>query len=414
VYKFAVLYLLILIAVFFGPDFLGSAGNIILKLFLLAGVSYLLYDLWREQEKDTQHTADEQTSSAVLSANSPEQQDSSQTLFENDSIPFSRLLDEYPHYKECLQKQFALIRDFILPHNGYLIHLDANNRAYLLQKETKVDIQGPFDFSESQIFTLVEAKKQFLVENNLEPETNLLPFYRALDYRPASCLAFSTHLPSGDRLYWIFDAAGAEFFNDNDFSTLKRINDNTLQLLQTGMQNRILEKRLGQEQLNFDLAQKLNRAVSLEDGIELFTQFIVDKFEASKLTVALRTSDREAVIQKAIGIEDPFKEGYSFPLDEGLNGWVIMKNNSYLIDNIDKGEYFIPRFSRSEKTNYGLCSFLSTPISLAGEALGMVTLEDKKDNKYNDEDKNCLTRYCAILAQAVGRFQNATQGERNG
>ena len=177
------------------------------------------------------------------------------------------------------------------------------------------------------------------------------------------------------------------------------------------MKNQILEKRFSGEQLKFNLADKLNLSPSLESSIGTFTQFLVDKFEASKLTVALRTSANEAVIQKAIGIEDPFKEGYAFPLDEGLNGWVITKNNAYLIDNIDKGEYFIPRFSRSEKTNYDLRSFLSTPISLDGKALGMITLEDKTENKYNDEDKDRLMLYSAILAKAIRRFQNATQGE---
>jgi len=111
-----------------------------------------------------------------------------------------------------------------------------------------------------------------------------------------------------------------------------------------------------------------------------------------------------ATIEKSVGLDDPFKQGYEFSLNEGLNGWVILKNKPYLIDNIDKGEYFIPRFVRSEKTNYSLRSFLSVPIQAENGALGMITLEDKTENKYTEKDKHSLMQFADILATALGRY----------
>ena len=410
-YKYAVLYLVILIGIFFEPDFLGSAGNILLKFLVLAAVSYLLYVLWKESETAPEEEFASQPDEYGASELEQDTQDFPHTFFDNEAIRLSRLLEEQPRYMDYLRNQFLLIRDFVLPHNGYLIHLYGNQQAVLLYEETKTELRAPFDFSSSQIFTLVERNNDFLVENNLEPETKLLPFYEATEYHPGSCLAFSTLLPSQDKLYWIFDADSAGFFNDEDFETLRRVNANTLETISGALLNLSLNRSFSEEQLKFNLADSLNLSASGEECIDAFVRFVVDKFEASKLTVALRTSATEAVIRKAIGIDDPFKDGVTFPLDEGLNGWVIAKNSAYLIDNIDKGEYFIPRFSRSEKINYELRSFLSTPISLDGKALGMVTLEDKKENKYNEEDKKRLMLYSAILARALGRFQNATQGE---
>ena len=150
----------------------------------------------------------------------------------------------------------------------------------------------------------------------------------------------------------------------------------------------------------------MNTAKDFEACINYFSEFIVNAFEASKLTIAIRESNTEtAVIQKSIGIEDSYTKGITFPLNEGLHGWVILKNKPYLIDNIDKGEYFIPRFSRSEKTNYGLRAFLSVPLQLNGEAYGMVSLEDKIEDKYNDNDKNRLISFCTILNSAYKRFE---------
>ena len=116
---------------------------------------------------------------------------------------------------------------------------------------------------------------------------------------------------------------------------------------------------------------------------------------------------QSAVIKKAIGTDDPFKSGYEFPLDEGLNGFVIMKNKPHLIEDIEKGEYFVPRFSKEEKTNYGLRSYLSVPIEIKSNAIGMVTLEHKIENKYSINDKKNLINYSAILANALYRFEKS-------
>ena len=82
------------------------------------------------------------------------------------------------------------------------------------------------------------------------------------------------------------------------------------------------------------------------------------------------------------------------------------KNKPHLIENIEKGDYFVPRFSEDEKSNYGIKSFLSVPIAYNDQAMGMVTLEDKESGKFAAADKKTLIEHSKLLANALYRFEN--------
>ena len=92
-------------------------------------------------------------------------------------------------------------------------------------------------------------------------------------------------------------------------------------------------------------------------------------------------------------------------MEEGLTGWVISKNKPYLIDDLEKGEYFIPRYSKEEKTNYGLRSFLGIPFSINDTVYGAITLEDQTNEKYSTVDKNYLQKITQIFATIFKRKQ---------
>ena len=214
-------------------------------------------------------------------------------------------------------------------------------------------------------------------------------------------------LESGEKLYWIFDSDITENFNTHDMAIIERIIKNTNAITFESLKSFSLNNTCIFINNKFEIAEKLNTAGSTNDCLEYFCDFVINNFEASKLTIAMRedSDSQSAVIKKAIGTDDPYKSGYEFQLDEGLNGFVILKNKPHLIENIEKGEYFVPRFSKEEKTNYGLRSFLSVPIEIKSSAIGMVTLEDKLENKYSVEDKINLIKYSAILANALYRFE---------
>ena len=84
-------------------------------------------------------------------------------------------------------------------------------------------------------------------------------------------------------------------------------------------------------------------------------------------------------------------------MDQGLTGWVIEKNKPYLIEDLEKGEYFIPRYTKEEKTNHGLRSFLVMPFEANGKVYGSLTLEHKIPQKYTEKDKHHLQQIISIF-----------------
>lgn len=398
-YKFVGLYLLAILGVFVEPDFLGSVGNVFFKLLVLAGISFLLYEIWNNKSA-VDENEDKLTEAADSVIASPE------PVFDIIPTRLDNLISVNENLRQFLINQFTIYWNYTLPHNGYLLYKNGSENTKIFEKRTNshfIDGKEP-DFS--LLIALVAQNDGMVIENNLEDTSVLFPFYNQAEFKPQSLLAFKTQLDPNQVLFWFFDAQGNNFFNIQDKALLLQINNNTLFAVKETMQNQNLIDDSKETKHVSELAHLLNQAINFDQCIDFFTDFLINEFEASKFTIALREEDSDkATIQKSIGIDDSYKKGASFSLNEGLHGWVILKNKPYLIDNIDKGEYFVPRFSRSEKTNFALRSFLSVPLQTAEEAFGMISLEDKIENKYSENDKSRLISFSNILASAFIRFK---------
>lgn len=398
VYKFIGLYLLIILGLFVEPEFLGTVGNVLFKLLILAGISYLLFEIWNIKDS-LADDRDEKHREVFHRIDTPK------PVFENTPTRLDSFIQSNEALKKFLGNQFIIFWNYTLPHNGYLIFGHHSKPIRVLERRTNSPITQLDPDSFNQLITLLGKNDSILIENNLVDSGALFPFYNDADYIPQSLLAFRTAIDSEQELYWFFDADVDNFFNNQDKHLFLQINSNTLYTITETLQNKGLVEEYSEGQKLSDLSNQLNQASDFNQCIDLFADFLIEQFKASKFTIAIRESEADtAVIKTSIGLDDSTKPGYTFTLSEGLHGWVILKNKPYLIDNIDKGEYFVPRFSRSEKTNYALRSLLSVPLQNGEEAFGMVSLEDKKENQYTDNDKKRLIRFSEILGSAYARF----------
>ncbi len=396
------IFLLALIGIFVQFGFLGAVGAVLLKLLILAGIAYELYDIWRSESAAEQDERD-------FSENTEQEEEALQEplpFFDIVRVNLKTLLDFNGQYLDFLKEQFSLIWNLTLPHNGYIFYQSSGDALRLIYKRNRPGVIGTLTQGIPPLFDFIRKQQGVLIENNLLNANHILPFYGADSFTPQSFLAFVTDFNSGERLYWIFDADSSDFFNHEDKATLHVINRNVRLMLNLAMQKKSLTGNLQENAQQLKFAQQLNGCTKLDEGLETLADFLVQQFEATKLTIAVKSDNDKAMIKKAVGIEDPFKEGFEFTLDEGLNGWVILKNKPYLIDNIDKGDYFIPRFTRTEKTNYGLRAFLSVPLHVNGEAVGLITLEDKRENNFTKDDKERLKQYSEIFSLSLKRFMN--------
>ena len=156
-------------------------------------------------------------------------------------------------------------------------------------------------------------------------------------------------------------------------------------------------------------AKNLNSSKTINSAIEKFAHLISNEFEATRFTISLLKKDKNiGLIKKVIGQADDFGENTEFNLDEGLTGWVISKEKPYLIEDLEKGDYFIPRYSKDEKTNFGFRSFLGVPILAENQVFGAATLEHRLANKYSDEDKQKIQDFVDIFSSTFLRTSQPT------
>ena len=119
-YKLIGLYLLIVIGIFIEFSFLGSFGNILIKILITAGISYLLYDYWTGAQ-DKQEQIEETKTEPNLMTTVPEEK---KPLFFDISLTrFTDLIEHDEDYKKFLENQFMIVWDFIYPKNGFIICL---------------------------------------------------------------------------------------------------------------------------------------------------------------------------------------------------------------------------------------------------------------------------------------------------
>lgn len=404
--KYILLYVLAIIGIFVQFGFLGVAGNIIFKLLIFSGVSYFLYDIWKATGNRERETLPAPPRETDVRPDSQGDTGRSRTIFEKLSL--HTVLEQDNDALRFVLNEFSVIWNLILPNNGYLYLYNGEGSIKLLHKKQLSYIATHDDRQPEMLFNLLDQGKDVLIEKDIQPAANLLPFYKEDEYKPRSLLAIKSTVAEQEYLYFIFDSKTPNAFNSEDIPLLETINGNIVTALGKFLQVNGIAAALAGEKSLLDIANTLNGAQDFEECVEAMSTVLVNRFEASKLTIAFIEerggNAATAVIKKAVGIDDPFKKGYEFSLEDGLNGWVISKNKPYLIDNIDKGEYFIPRFTKEEKTNYDIKSFLSVPIQLNGNAVGLITLEDITVNKYSEADKNQLQDFSRIFSYAVKRF----------
>ncbi len=393
-----VLFILVFIGFFVNPPGWGLTVKILFKLALLVGVVFFLYRLRNDVGPVEEEEIDE----------SEEDQSTEEPFFDNKVELFTKALNKEPEVLELLKKQFLIIWNFVLPHNGYLFLELPGHRVRLLHKRVKDDVFTMPQNKPIPVLKLIDNTQGVLIENHVENGSTLLPFYKENTYVPRSFMGFRTDIDRGLHLYWIFDAELADFFNDEDRGTINKINEVTLSYLQKMLIAEHLKDDSRESNKMVELSARVSAARSIKAAVEAFTDILVRDFQASKLTISFRKNydlnATEGTIYHTIGTIDLYKPGSEFVLEEGLNGWVILKNRPYLLDDIDKGEYFIPRFSRQEKTNYGLRAFLSVPILYEDQAIGAVTLEDETANRFTVGDKEKLLKYTELFSRAINRL----------
>jgi GAF domain len=403
--NFIITIVIALFGFFVSFEFLGGVGNSVFKILLFLALAYVLYLIFQQTEQQEESPApvpDNQSPAVERTKISVE----SNLLTDNNESIVELLNDKDLSVNSLVVSQFEILFNFYIPNNGYIFLETSKENTRLFYKNIKTGIQWKDTQEIPHIIKLVKNHNDdILIENNLNAQSKLLPFYDMNNYSPGSVFALRTSLGNNQAFYFIFDVPDNGFFNEEDFSVPVQVNFTLQYIIKNALKLKELNKNFITEITKLKLTEKLNQSANQNELIGNYVEFLAEIFEAHKLTIAMsdRNNENIAEIIKTVGQLDSIKEGTRFAIDEGLCGKVILNKQVYLIDDIEKDGYFIPRFSKNEKTNFGLRSFLGIPLLVMGDTVGMISMEHKIPNTYTKHHKDLLKNYNAYFEAALQR-----------
>jgi len=154
----------------------------------------------------------------------------------------------------------------------------------------------------------------------------------------------------------------------------------------------------------YEVSRGLNSNLKFDEILDLLMNILKSVFQYDRITItAYRSKNDRAEVIRVDGQIDDFPEGKVFTLDGGLNGWVIRKQRSLLVSDMEKGDYFMPRYNQQEKSNYGLRSFLAAPIGHHDSCFGAISIESRTQNMYQERHERILVMLANNFGVALER-----------
>lgn len=404
-------YLLLLSAAIIGLfvpySLFGTSLYWIVQAFVFISISYSLFKLYKQnetkviQEVEKPHATPVTQLKPLIEVKKPH----IQTAYQLSQI----LTDSESQIGSYLLNQFDIFFNFILPNNGYVYIANSSDDIRLFYKQISPNIRWQSNNNVPTILNLLQKQeKNILIENNLTTESDLIPYYEQESYFPGSIIAFKTPVTAKQNIFWVFDALPNGFFNPEELHVPNQISYATQFVLGDYIQK--LEKNLCHAHMDskLGLAMQFNRANTLVKAIDIFIEHVAQLFVAQKLSVCFRDENNPhfGTVVKTIGQNDSVKQGNRFELEQGLTGKVILANKTYLLDDIERDGYFIPRFSQQEKSNFNIRSYLAVPLKLEAEAVGVIVLENTEVAAFTKKEKILLEELSKLFSFVLQRFYN--------
>ncbi len=147
--------------------------------------------------------------------------------------------------------------------------------------------------------------------------------------------------------------------------------------------------------------EKLLKSVSnLEELTDLIVQASTDRVNAEKCSIMLLDEKRQTLaVNKVKGFNGNQSEIKStkVKLGEGIAGLVALKGESLLVTDISKRKNYQSKYSIRYNSN----SFISMPLKVKADTIGVLNLTDKIDNhQFTERDLHSLSAFtsCASIA----------------
>jgi transcriptional regulator with GAF, ATPase, and Fis domain len=393
---------LALLGIFVHPFSPGTI-DFIYRFLIFSALTYLVYLNFRREES-------EPDSMPAIQTYTPSIPKSDIDIEINTDISFMGVLKKDSRTADYINSQFEILFNILVAEKGWIFHKDNSETIRVIRSaEGDNHIRGNpvTTYQISGLMQILNSEDKVLIENSLNNDTPLLNYYTDSEYNPLSFIGVPIELYGDEKIFFVFDSPNKDHFNHEDVNLVERIQETTKIFLINRMKGYTLLSSLRAKNSLLEFATTLNGSKNISHAVNKLAEYVSELFEATRMTICLKKSDSTTgVVKKVVGQTNDIEENFEFPLDQGLTGWVIAKNKPYLIEDLEKGEYFIPRYTKDEKTNFGLRSFIGVPLQTSEKVYGALTLEHIIPGKFTEEDKHRIQQITEIFSSTFLRQQS--------
>ncbi|RMF58804.1 MAG: GAF domain-containing protein [Calditrichaeota bacterium] len=372
--------------------------KVIFLALLIGGLAYGIkagmLDMEREEDEG-EDTTDEKGDSIV-------------DLSRGKGIHLTTVEDIEHHFDLFLETFLPLLKQILVANSVILLLVNFYKKKFYLRAH---HTDQPNLLSSEEYFELTEGlpalilkSQQPLLENHLPESEHLLPYYKE---KGGAKSFMGVPLFFDDLLIGILcvDSRLEESFSDDDLSILTELSK--ILTIQLASSNKLYEYETKNWTTQF-LFNFSKRLMELRDKSALFSfleQELPKTFGGDRITISERLNSETGRIIRVKGVSRELEQGMEFPLNDGLIGWVLRKNQPMMVNDFDKKENYIPRFFLEEEATPEYKSLLAIPIARDNEAQMVISLESRKSNSYTEQQKQILETIAYQIAAFLEKVE---------
>lgn len=164
---------------------------------------------------------------------------------------------------------------------------------------------------------------------------------------------------------------------------------------------------------SYGFCRELVAAERLDDILALALNRCMRFLDAEVGSIFLYQNPSDSVVLYASKGENPYStQGVTLRLGEGISGQVARDRKGVVVRDAKKEGIYN---GQGPRTHYKTVSFVSAPISLNGQLVGVINLTDRGSGKpFSQEDLDFLTLISPHVAGAVVRASEVSKGRKTG
>ncbi|MFC1646338.1 HD domain-containing phosphohydrolase [Candidatus Omnitrophota bacterium] len=171
-------------------------------------------------------------------------------------------------------------------------------------------------------------------------------------------------------------------------------------------QNIKLEEKVKESTKELTLLYRIGRDIASTLKLDVVLETIVDKvsavLELEICSIVLVDKDSGKLsIRYARGLDKQIINKTKIEIGEPISGWIIQHREAVLVDDIEAD----PRFSRRNNEKYYTHSFISAPLLVKGEVIGIINANNKKSKQPFTEDDLRFVK--GVASEAAIAIENA-------